>query len=140
MKESERFVAFVAVGGFASVVNLVARLIFDTVTSYEAAILLAFPVALTTAFLLNRAFVFRSGDGGWERQYWRFLLVNLATLVQIFLVSVALARFIFPASGFTWHADTVAHAIGLVVPIFTSYWMHKRFSFAPAGPSGRRVP
>lgn len=134
MKDRRAFLLFVLIGCFASAVNLGARLAIDVWTSYEVAILLAFPIALTTAFLLNRAYVFDAKDGRWTQQYWRFLIVNLAALAQIFVISVALARWLFPAIGFAWHADTVAHAIGLISPIFTSYWAHRRFSFAaPAG-------
>lgn len=116
-------------------VNLMARIAIDLVTSYETAIVLAFPIGLTTAFILNRAFVFDANQGTWKRQYWRFFLVNLATLVQIFLVSIAFARLIFPALGFDWHAELIAHAIGLASPIPTSYWAHKRYSFAALRPA-----
>lgn len=122
---------FVLIGGFAALVNLVSRIVIDIATGYEVAIVLAFPVALTTAFALNRAFVFDARDGDWRRQYWRFFLVNLAALVQVFLISVGLARFAFPAIGFAWHPDTVAHALGVISPILTSYWAHKHFSFSP---------
>ncbi len=131
--KASNIVRFVLVGGFASCVNLAARVVFNLVTSYEVAIVLAFPVALTTAFALNRAFVFDAGAGNWKRQYWRFFLVNLATLAQILLVSVAFARFIFPALGFRWNAELIAHAIGLLSPIPTSYWAHKKYSFAATG-------
>jgi putative flippase GtrA len=60
----------------------------------------------------------------------RFALVNIAAIAQVWIVSVGLARFVFPAAGFTWHAETVAHVIGVAVPVFTSYVGHKRFSFA----------
>ena len=53
----------------------------------------------------------------------------LALITQL-VVSVGLARFIFPATGFAWHAETVAHVIGVAVPVFTSYLGHKHFSFA----------
>lgn len=139
MKDRRAFVLFVLIGGFASAVNLAARLVIDVWTSYEVAILLAFPIALTTAFLLNRQFVFDAREGPWKQQYWRFLVVNLLALVQIFVVSVGLARGLFPAIGFVWHADTAAHAIGLASPIFTSFWAHRHFSFASAGAApGRR--
>ena len=124
------FAVFVGVGGFASLVNLVARILFDRVTSYEAAIVLAFPVGLTTAFLLNRLLVFKPVGSAWHGQYLRFLIVNLVALGQVFLVSLLFARVIFPRVGMTWQADTVAHGIGLLSPLLTSYHLHKRFSFA----------
>jgi putative flippase GtrA len=29
----------------------------------------------------------------------------------------------------TWHARDIAHAVGVAVPVFTSYVGHKRWSF-----------
>ena len=66
-------------------------------------------------------------------EYTRFALVNLAAVAQVWVVSVGLARLVFPAIGFTWHAEIVAHVIGVVVPVFTSYLGHKHFSFAAKG-------
>jgi putative flippase GtrA len=31
--------------------------------------------------------------------------------------------------GFVWHADLVAHAIGVAVPVLSSFVGHKRLSF-----------
>ena len=55
--------------------------------------------------------------------------ISLA-VAQVWIVSVGLARFVFPAIGFTWHDETVAHVIGVLVPVVTSYLGHKHFSFA----------
>lgn len=129
MRACKSFLLFVLIGGFSSAVNLVTRILIDRVTSYEVSIVLAFPVALTTAFLLNRTFVFEAVRDSWYEQFVRFLLVNLAALVQVFLISVLFARVIFPTAGMHIHPDTVAHAIGLLSPIVTSYWAHKHFSF-----------
>jgi putative flippase GtrA len=130
------FVLFLLIGGFAAAVNFFARMLIEEVTSYEVAIVLAFPVALTTAFVLNRLLVFKPGGSAWTGQYGRFAVVNLLALVQVFVVSVGLARFILPALGVHWHAEDLAHAIGVCSPVLTSYWAHKHYSFAPAGKLG----
>ncbi len=133
MKDATAFVRFVLIGGFASGVNLVARILIDTVTSYAVAILLAFFVGLTTAFLLNRMFVFKpASQSQWRGEFFRFLLVNLATLAQVFLLSMLFARVIFPATGMDFHPDTIAHGIGLITPVFTSFWAHRHFTFRAA--------
>lgn len=129
MSRMTQFILFALVGGVAALVNILARLGFSLVTPFEVAIVLAFPVALTTAFLLNRHFVFNASHGHAPSQYVRFLLVNLVALVQVFVVSVLLARVIFPWAQFTWNAETVAHVIGVLSPIVTSYALHKSFSF-----------
>ena len=92
-------------------------------------IILAFPVALATAFILNRIFVFKGGTGNVSGQFVKFLIVNLIALVQIFLVAQLFAYYILPAIGWSWQVETVAHGIGLVSPLLTSYWAHKFWTF-----------
>ncbi len=127
---SRAFVLFALVGGFAAVVNVVARILFSRVVDYKLAVVLAFPIALSVAFLLNREFVFKQAQRkSVAGQYLRFGLVNVVALVQVWLVSVGLAFYVFPWLGFTWHAETVAHAFGVASPVVTSYFAHKHFSF-----------
>jgi putative flippase GtrA len=126
---SRRFTLFVLVGGLAAAINIAARWLVNLFTSFEVAIVVAFFVALAVAFLLNRRLVFGS-EGSSVDQFRRFLLVNLVALAQVWLVSMLLARMIFPALGFTWNADTIAHAVGVVSPLAASYLAHKHFTFA----------
>lgn len=129
MKPPPSFAAFLMVGAVAAGINILARLIIDSVASYGVAILLAFVIALTSAFILNRRFVFRADGGRWRGQFWRFLIVNLISLAQVFAISFALARLIFPSIGMNWHGDTIAHIIGVISPMFTAYLAHKHFTF-----------
>ncbi len=126
---SRQFVAFIVVGGLAALVNLVARILFNQAVSYEVAVVLAFVVAMSCAFLLNRRYVFADAQGDTRRQYTRFAIVNLLALVQVWLISVGLLRLLFPAIGFSWQAETIAHAIGVASPVLTSYFAHKYYSF-----------
>lgn len=130
MNERRRFVLFLLVGGAAAAVNILSRIALNDAMPYEVAIVVAYLVGMTVAYLLNKYFVFAQSGRSVRSEYFRFALVNLAAVAQVWVVSVALARFVFPAAGFAWHADTVAHVIGVVVPVFTSYLGHKHFSFA----------
>jgi putative flippase GtrA len=129
--ERRRFVLFLLAGGIAAAVNIASRIALSHVMPYEIAIVVAYLCGMTTAYLLNKFFVFESSGRGAASEYTRFALVNLAAIAQVWIVSVGLARLIFPAIGFFWHAETVAHVIGVAVPVFTSYLGHKHFSFAP---------
>jgi putative flippase GtrA len=133
---NSQFLLFAIIGGFAALVNIAVRLLFNLVVPFEVAVVLAFPVALTTAFLLNRRFVFTDGSGRAVHQYAKFWLVNLIALVQVLAVSLFLARALFPWLGFTWHAETVAHVIGVLSPVFTSFVLHRSYTFG-TGLSGR---
>lgn len=125
-----RFVLFLAAGGTAAVVNVLSRIALGYVISYEIAVALAYLCGMAVAFTLNRAFVFAPSGRAVHDEALRFTLVNAAALVQVWIVSVGLARLLFPAVGFAWHAETVAHVIGVAVPTVTSYLGHKHFSFA----------
>ena len=128
--EQRRFALFVVAGGIAALVNIASRIALNLVMPYEVAIVVAYVCGMTTAYALNKLFVFERSGRAVADEYVRFTLVNLVAVAQVWLVSVGLARLLFPAVGFTWHAETVAHVIGVIVPVFTSYLGHKHFSFA----------
>lgn len=128
--EHRRFLLFLFAGGAAALVNIASRIALNLVMSYEVAIVAAYLVGMTAAYLLNRHFVFAASGRSVSSEYLRFALVNLAAVAQVWVVSVGLARWIFPAAGFAWHSETIAHVIGVAVPVFTSYFGHKHFSFA----------
>jgi putative flippase GtrA len=127
-----QFGTFLLTGGVAACVNIASRWVFERAVSYEAAVALAYLAGMVTAFLLARLFVFEHDDQRVGGQFARFALVNAVAFVQVWLVSVGLADLAFPAIGFGWHADTVAHVIGVISPVAASFLLHKHFSFRPA--------
>ncbi|PTM53363.1 GtrA family protein [Phreatobacter oligotrophus] len=123
------FLRFLASGGIAAGVNILARILFSQVMAYEIAVVVAYLAGMLTAYVLMRLFVFEASGRGAGSELWRFAIVNAVALVQVWLVSVGLARWLFPAVGYTFHADTVAHVIGVLSPVLTSYWLHSGFTF-----------
>jgi putative flippase GtrA len=120
---------FVAVGGFAAVVNVLCRVGFSGLMPFEWAVVLAYVFGMVTAYFLNRVVVFTNSGGATMQQFGRFVLVNLAALVVVWAVSVGLLRFVFPWIKFNWHADIVAHGIGVASPMLCSYLLHRNFTF-----------
>lgn len=123
-------IGFIMVGVISGSVNVLTRMIFNIFTSYEVAVVIAFLVALTLAFVLNRCFVFKAVDGTTKTQYIKFAATNLFVLLQVWLISVGLVRFIFPYLDFHWHGETLAHVIGVASPMATSFFAYKYFVFA----------
>ena len=123
------FVRFVLVGGAAAGVNIAVRAFLGLYIIFEWAVGFAFLVALSFAFAANRRWVFVQRRTPWRLAYWRFFLVNLAALAQVWLISVGLYRLLFPFIGFTWNAELVAHTVGVLSPVVTSYYAHKHYSF-----------
>ena len=122
------FIRFLAVGGTAAALNIGLRAFLGLFLAFEWAVVCAYLIAMTTAFIGNRRWVFPV-DTDWRLAYWRFFVVNLAALAQVWLISVGLYRLIFPMIGFTWHAELIAHILGVLSPVVTSYYAHKHYSF-----------
>jgi len=120
---------FLLAGGLAAAVNFGARVLFSVFVPFETAVVLAFVMGMITAFILNRLYVFKAVTNRLHQQLLWFVAVNLLALVQTLLVSLLLARIIFPGLGIAWHAEEIAHALGIAVPIFTSYVSHRRLTF-----------
>jgi putative flippase GtrA len=141
---TREFALFVVAGGIAAVVNFGSRILFSLWIPYVPAILLAYCVGMLTAFIINRQYVFATSDRPLHHQVWWFTAVNVAAVIQTVVISVLFDRWLFPATGMIWHPESVAHAIGLAVPVFTSYVGHKYLTFRVARPGsplgGKGVP
>ncbi len=73
--------------------------------------------------------VFRGSSNRLHQQIAWFVTVNALALLQTLVVSLLLADILLPWFGVTWHVAEIAHAAGIVVPIFTSYMGHKKWTF-----------
>ncbi len=124
------FGRFLLTGGVAAGVNVASRWVLSHALAYEVAVVIAYLAGMATAYLLSRAFVFARSGRSVADEATRFALVNVVALLQVWVVSVGLARLVFPAVGFGWHAEDIAHLIGVAIPAVTSYFGHRHFSFS----------
>ncbi len=125
-----KFIVFVVCGGVAAMANIALRWFFSHFISYKAAIVAAYGIGMLMAFTLFKFFVFASSTSKktFKESLW-YMLVNAVALAQTFLVSIGLADYVFPAMGMTFYPADLAHIIGVGVPVITSYWGHKHFTF-----------
>jgi len=123
-----QFGRFLLAGGTAAAANYGSRFLFSVWCSYEVAIVLAYIVGMTVAFILMRTYVFDARAGALVSQLWKFVAVNGLAVLQTLLISVILARWVLPALGVS-HVEAIAHLIGVLVPIGTSYVGHKAATF-----------
>lgn len=96
---------------------------------YEWAIVLAYLVGMAVAFILMRNYVFNASGKPPARQMLIFTTVNLLALLQTLLVSIALARWVLPHVGVVSRTEGIAHFVGVLVPVVTSYIGHRMFTF-----------
>lgn len=127
--KSKQFVSFLFAGGFAAVVNFVSRFFYSKFISYGNAVILAYITGMIIAFVLMKLFVFEKSVHSTKKELFYFTLVNIVAFIQTYIVSVGLAEYAFPVIRFRFHPEAVAHAIGIIFPVFTSFIGHKYLSF-----------
>lgn len=129
MNKNRQFLYFLTSGGLAAGLNIFSRIIFSNFFSYEVAIILAFLVGLTSGFVLMRYFVFDGKRDDVSGQAIRYILVNILAVAQTFIVSIYLKSLIIKFYPIYTLAELIAHTIGVLVPVITSFFAHKWYTF-----------
>ena len=125
---NRQFLGFLLTGGLAAAVNFGSRILYNRWLDFSSAVVLAYLTGMVTAFILARSFVFTQGSQSVQRSAMFFVLVNGVAVLRTWAISMAL-YYLLPIAGVTQWAPEIAHAVGVAVPVFTSYLGHKKFSF-----------
>ena len=123
------FFQFLFVGGIAAAVNFIGRIGFNQFFSYRVSIILAYLVGMIVAFTLFKIYVFEKSNRHYIDQVKGFVIVNIFGIIQVWLISIALAEYFFPYISFLFYPNELAHFIALGVPAISSYFGHKYLSF-----------
>ena len=126
---SKQFLLFLLAGGAAAAINFGSRIIYNQWWSFSASVIAAYLTGMITAFVLAKLFVFTDSQQTVRRSAVFFILINLLAVLQTWGTSMLLLRYGLPALGVGRFAPELAHAAGVVVPVFSSYLGHKRWSF-----------
>lgn len=126
---SRQFVGFLITGGLAAAVNFSSRIVYNLWVDFSVAIVLAYLTGMVTAFVLARLFVFNQSTQPLSRSALLFVAVNGVAVVQTWAISMLLAVYLLPEIGVEQFVPEIAHAVGVAVPVFTSYLGHKYWSF-----------
>ena len=126
---SRQFLLFLLTGGTAAAVNFFSRILLNHWIDYSSSILVAYLTGMVTAFILFRVFVFNGSRQDLFRSALFFTLVNTIAIAQTWAVSMGMLNYVLPQAGISYFAPEIAHATGILVPVFTSYIGHKHWSF-----------
>ncbi len=127
--DTKEFLRFLFAGGIALIVNFLSRIIFNLWFDFSVSVNLAFILGMATAFFLKKQYVFSGGRQPELHSIGFFILVNIIGLAQTLAVTMALLHYVLPYLGIVKMTHEIAHAIGIMAPIFTSYIGHKKYSF-----------
>lgn len=124
-----KFAKFIIAGGVAAAANFGSRFIFSNFLEYEVSVFFAYLVGMSVAFYLMRGHVFNESSGSLLSQIIKFVGINILAVAQTLIISLLLVRWLFPVLAITQHTEALAHFVGVLVPVFTSYVGHKFFTF-----------
>lgn len=90
---------------------------------------LAYLTGMVTAFVLFRIFVFQKSSHSTSKSVVILVTVNSFSFAQTWGVSMILAYHLLPAVNIHQYDKAIASAVGICVPVFTSFIAHKYFTF-----------
>jgi putative flippase GtrA len=130
---SKEFIKFVVVGGFAAMVNFGSRIFYNEYIDFSNAVILAYCSGMLTAYVLSKLFVFSSSQHHAIKEMLYFILVNIIAVIQTWGVSMFLFLYGLGWVNIDLYQREIAHVIGILVPVFSSYLGHKYFTFKSVG-------
>jgi len=126
---NSQFIRFLMTGGIAAFVNIFSRYLLNLFIPFTIAIPIAYVIGMTTAYNLARLYVFDSSGRNRLDEFKRFTIVNIVALMIVWVISIGLVEYFFPLIRFSWHAEDVAHFIGVISPALVSYFAHRAYTF-----------
>jgi putative flippase GtrA len=124
----KQFLKFVFCGFLAVICNFSIRILLSLKFNYFFSIFLSHLVGMFIAYNLFNNFVFKYKKNNNFRGF-RFVIVNLLSLITVLAVSFVFFDFILPILSIKLFAHEIAHFLGIVFTAFLSYFLHKKWTF-----------
>jgi putative flippase GtrA len=124
-----QFGKFLVAGGLAALANFVSRFSFERSMTFWASVSCAYLVGFATAFTLNRLFVFPASGKALHREIGWFFLFNLIAFPVVVGASFGLEALFEPFAP-PFYAQSAAHGIAIMLPVFVNFAAHKFITFA----------
>ena len=116
-------------GAIAACVNFFSRIVLSLLLPFSYAVFSAYFFGMVAAFIMNKLYVFKSTKINSLTSAKRFVFINFLAVAQTWMISFCLVEFVFPDFGLVNYSEEIAHAIGIMVPVLTSYFGHKYWTF-----------
>jgi len=126
---SAQFARFLAVGGVAMVLHWLSRFVFNAFMSYGWAIVLAYAIGMSVAFVLNKIYVFPFSERSLNFEILFFFLVNIAAFPLVWAAAYVIGEWVLASHLQPQFARALAHGFAITLPVFANYALHKLITF-----------
>ncbi|MBI1906846.1 MAG: GtrA family protein [Rhodocyclales bacterium] len=128
---TRQFLGYLAVGGVAALLHWLARVVLSVWMPFTWAVVFAYSVGVSVAFVLNSLFVFSRSAKAKHKQARDFVIVNLAFLPIVWYASILLNDAL-RQMGMMRYTEELAHGMALAIPMFATFLIYKFFAFRDA--------
>lgn len=125
---SRQFAGFLLVGGLAALLHWLARILLSLFMSYSWAVVVAYAVGMSVAFILNSLYIFPASDKPVPKQARDFFIINSVFFPVVWLVSIQLNK-VLPGFGIERYAEEIAHAVAISFPVLGTFLLYKFVAF-----------
>jgi putative flippase GtrA len=125
---TKQFVGFLFVGMAAAFLHWLARLLLSIWLPFSSAVVIAYAVGMTVAFILNRIYIFPISDKAKSAQVRDFILVNLSFFPVVWYFSLKINNWL-NALDIGIYSESLAHAIAISLPMFLTFLIYKFLTF-----------
>lgn len=126
---SKQFIKFLVAGGLAATINFSSRFIYSTFVDFSLAVILAFCTGLASGYVLAKLYVFGKSQNTTRQEIALYILINLLALIQTWVISILLANYMLATMVAQNLSEGIAHFVGVISPVFTSFIGHKYLTF-----------
>jgi putative flippase GtrA len=126
---SGQFARFILVGGTAALLHWLSRIAINQFTTFGWAVVLAYPVGIIVAFVLNKLFVFPGSRRSRKFEVSFFFLVNILAFPLVWAIAYILGENILASLMPLQLALAIGHGVGVAAPVLVSFLLHKFITF-----------
>lgn len=119
------------VGGLAALLHWLARVLLSLWLPFSWAVVAAYGVGMSVAFLLNSFFVFSKSKRAKHKQARDFVMVNFSFFPLVWFASLKINAGL-QAVGMIHHSEELAHGIAVALPTLATFLIYKFFAFKDA--------
>jgi putative flippase GtrA len=129
---SVQFARFIAVGGAALLIHWLSRFAFNEILDYGWAIVLAYGLSMSVAFILNKIYVFPSSRRSYAFEVTAFFSVNIAAFPFVWVAAYVLGEWVLARHLQPEISRAIAHGVAITLPVLVNFALHKLITFRGA--------
>ena len=129
---TKQFATFLLTGSIAAAVNFFSRIAYSLVLPFYVSVAVAYLTGMVASYFLMRRYVFSGHETPLGKSVSTFVAINLISLLQNWLVTMAMEYYVLPTIGEVQYSAYIASIVGIAVPVMWSFFGYKRFSFSAA--------